>query len=245
VTEEPTIRGAWERARRTFAREWRVLAVFGAVIFIPLGAVEVLAHGVGGVEIDDISDAQAWALLGVSLLLIVTSLLGEIFFSGVVAAAVSQSHGGETPTLGELARSIPYATLIVIDVLSVLGVAFGFLFLVVPGLLFLGYYGIAAPVAKIEHLGVRRAFGRSRELARGHLRLVLLVLIPVSLVGQLLSAGAADAITGALGESFVAEWFAASLSEILSTPAWALASVALAYELIAAEASREPAPEAS
>jgi hypothetical protein len=241
----PTMRGAWERARRTFAREWRVLAIFGALIFIPLGAVEVLAHGVGDVEIEDLSDTQAWALAGISVLLIVTALLGEIFFSGVVAAAVSQTHGGKRPSLGELARSIPYGTLIVIDLLSVLGVAFGLLLLVVPGVLFLGYFGIAAPMAKIEHLGVRRAFGRSRELARGHLRLVLLVLIPVSLVGQFLSAGVAEGIVELLGHSFIAEWFAASTAEVLSTPAWALASVALAYELIAAEGAAEPAPPAS
>jgi hypothetical protein len=235
MANEPTLKGAWERARRTFARHWRVLAIFGAAIFIPLGLVEVLAHGLDEVDVDEISDAEGWALLGVSLLIIVTALLGEIFFAGVVAAAVSETHGGRDVTLRELARSIPYGTLIAIDVLSVLGIAFGLVLLVVPGILFLGYYGLAAPVAKIEHLGIRAAFGRSRRLVRGHFPMVLGVLVTVSLIGQALSAGAAELIEGALGDSFVVEWFAASASEILSTPIWALASVALAFELITAD----------
>ena len=245
MAERPTIAGAWERARRTFARHWRALALFGAVIFIPLGAIEVLAHEFGEIEIDDLSDAQAWAAAGVGIALVVTALVGELFFSGVVAAAVSETHGGHRASLGELLRTIPYGTLIVIDLLSVFGIAFGLLFLIVPGVLFLGYFGLAAPVAKIEHLGVRAAFGRSRSLVRGHLGLALGVLVSVSLVGQVLSAAAAEGITGLVGHTFPAEWFAASAAEILSTPIWALASVALAYELIAAERSRVPEPRAS
>ncbi|HEX6116772.1 MAG TPA: hypothetical protein VFY99_06690 [Solirubrobacterales bacterium] len=231
----PTVRGAWERARRTFARHWRVLAFFGAVIFIPLGLLEVLAHEIGEVEIDELSDTAAWVLAGVGVATVVTALLGEIFFSGVVAAAVSEAHGAQSPTLAELRRSIPYGTLIAIDLLSAIGVALGLVLLIVPALLFLGYFGLAAPMAKIEHLGVRAAFGRSRRLARGHLGLVLLILVPVSLAGQLLSAGAGEGIGELLGESFAAEWFAASASELLSTPIWALATVALAFELLAAE----------
>ena len=239
MADRPTLGGAWERARRTFARHWRVLAVFGAVIFIPLGLLEVLAHELGEVEIDDLSNAGALVLAGVGIATVVTALLGEIFFSGVVAAAVSETHGGRAPTLGELIRSIPYGTLFLIDILTVLGVAFGLALLIVPGILFFGYYGVAAPMAKIEHLGTRAAFGRSRQITRGHLGLVLLILVPVSLVGQALSAGAAEGIESLLGESFLVEWFAASASEILSTPIWALATVALAYELLASEGSAE------
>ena len=245
MADEPTLGGAWERARRTFARHWRSLALFGAAIFIPLGAVEVVAHDVGEIDVAGLSDAGALALVGASIAIIVTALIGELFFAGVVASAVSETHGGQAPSLGELIRSVPYGTLVVIDVLSVAGIALGLLLLVVPGVLFLGYFGLAAPMAKIEHLGVRAAFGRSRRLVRGHLGLVLLVLVTVSLAGQALSAGAAGLIAGALGHSFVAEWVAASAAEVLSTPIWALASVALAFELIAHERGPEVAPGAA
>jgi hypothetical protein len=244
MADRPTLGGAWKRARRTFVRHWRVLAIFGAAIFIPLGLVEVIAHDFGEIELEELSDAEAWAAAGIGVVLIVTALIGEIFFAGVVAAAVSETHGGDAPTLGELVRTIPYGTLIVIDLLSVIGIAFGLVLLIVPGLLFLGYFGLAAPMAKIEHLGVRAAFGRSRRLVRGHFWLVLAVLAAVSLVGQALSAGAAEGIVSLLGHSFAAEWFAASASEILSTPIWALATVALAYELLASEGSADSAPAA-
>jgi hypothetical protein len=167
-----------------------------------------------------------------------TALLGEIFFAGAVAAAVSETHGGEAPTLRELARTIPYLTLIAIDVLFAVGIALAFLLLIFPAFLFLGYFGLAAPLAKIEHIGVRAAFRRSRRLVRGHVGLVLAVLVPVALGGQLLSAGVSAGLEELLGETFAAEWLGASLAELVSTPVWALAAVALTYELLAAEGAR-------
>jgi hypothetical protein len=129
--------------------------------------------------------------------------------------------------------------LIVIDVLFAVGLAFAFVLLLVPAFFFLGYFGLAAPLAKIEHLGIRAAFRRSLQLARGHLRLVVLVLAPVAIAGQTLSSGVAQGAEEVLGESFVAGWLGASLGEFVSTPAWALAAVALTYELLANEGSAE------
>ncbi len=233
----PSIRGVWARAKRTFARHWRALLVFSLAIFIPLGLIETIDHELAEVELERLSETAAWAVAGVSFLVVMTALLGEIFFSGITAAAVSETHGGSVPTLRELARSIPYVTLIVIDILFAVGLAFAFVLLLVPAFFFLGYFGLAAPLAKIEHLGVRAAFRRSFRLARGHLGLVVLVLGPVAIAGQFLSSGVAQGAEEVLGESFVAEWLGASLGELVSTPAWALAAVALTYELLATEGS--------
>ena len=76
------------------------------------------------------------------------SSLGEVFFAGVVMSAVSESmEGHERPPLGKLVRALPYGGLIVVDLLFSLGLAFGLVLLIVPGLVFFARYVMAAPAA--------------------------------------------------------------------------------------------------
>lgn len=203
----------------------------GAAIFVPVGLLETIAHQLGEIEVEEVTNAQAWALLGFAVLTTVTALLGEVFFAGVVAAAVAETHGGHAPSLSELVRSLPYGTLIAIDVLFALGLTLTLLVLVVPGVIFFGWFALAAPAAKIEHLGVRAGFARSRELSRGNMGLILALLVPVAIAGQFLTTGIAQGAQALIGETFGAEWLGATLSEFLAVPIWAFAAVALTYEL--------------
>ena len=130
--------------------------------------------------------------------------------------------------------------MIAITILFSVGLALTLLLLIVPGVFFFARFVLAAPVAKIEHLGVRASFGRSRRLSKGHMGLVLLVLVPIGIGGQILSGLAVEGVGELLGESFVGEWVGAVLSEGVSAPLWALAAVALSYELIELGTRREP-----
>ena len=159
-------------------------------------------------------------------------MIGEVLFAGVVAAAVSETEGGRLPTFGQLVRSLPYVTVILITILFTVGLALTLLLLIVPGVIFFGRYVLGAPIAKIEHIGVRASFRRSAELSRHHLRLVLGVLLPIAIAGQILSSLAVAGVGELLGESFAGEWIGAILSEGISAPLWALAAVSLTYELI-------------
>ena len=208
------------------------MLLIGAAIFIPLGLLDVAAHHAGELDLDELTWAQTAAVLGLGLSQIVTALLGEIFFAGVVAAAVSETHGGHALGVRALLRTLPYWTLIAIDILFALGLAVTLLLLVVPAIFFLGLFALATPLAKIEHLGVRAAFRRSRLLVRGHLRLALLVLVPVAIGGEILSELATAGLGDAFDDSLLAEWAGATLSGFIATPIWALAAVALTYELL-------------
>jgi len=177
-------------------------------------------------------------MVGGALLTAITALVGDIFYSGAVAAVVMADRDeAHHHALGELARALPYGKLIAIDLLLVLAVALGFVALIVPGLVLLTWFALAAPVAKIEGRGVFASFRRSRELARRDFVRVFAVVIPIVVASQALSALAQSGALDLLGEGFAGEWAGATLAELISTPIFALATVVLFYELRSLRAS--------
>jgi hypothetical protein len=221
---------------REIARIYRsrlgVLLAVGLVIFVPLGLLETIDHALQGADVGELGDLEATAVVGGALLTSITALVGDIFYSGVVAALVMADRDeAHHHSMGELARALPYGKLIAIDLLLVLVVALGFVALIVPGLVLLTWFALAAPVAKIEGRGVFASFGRSRQLARRDFKRVFALVIPVVVASQALSALATSGTLGVLGEGFAGEWAGATLAELISTPIFALAVVVLFYEL--------------
>src|SRR6185295_8922009 len=95
------------------------------------------------------------------------SFVGAIFYSGAVARLVEEEEGmWEQRALVALVRSLPYARLAAIDVIVTLATAFGVLLLVLPGVLMLTWFSLAAPLAEIEERRVIAALRRSRQLVK-------------------------------------------------------------------------------
>jgi hypothetical protein len=118
-----------------------------------------------------------------SLLLIVTlgwigaifagllSLVGTFWLQGAIAEAVADVRDGRADlSIGEtINRVSPHvARLGAAGILAVLGVVLGLILLIIPGLVLLTWWILIAPVIVLERRGVFEAFGRSRELVRGH-----------------------------------------------------------------------------
>jgi hypothetical protein len=97
--------------------------------------------------------------------------------------------------------------LLAVSILAGIGVAIGFVLLIIPGLVLMVIWAVVAPVTVLERPGVFGAFGRSRELVRGNgwnvfgvLVLVFLAVIVISLI-----AGFASDALGSVGRSLV-QW---------------------------------------
>ncbi len=60
-----------------------------------------------------------------------------------------------------------FLPLLAIGILESLGLAGGFLLLIVPGVIFLVMWAVVVPVRIAEHKGIFESFGRSRELTSG------------------------------------------------------------------------------
>ncbi len=232
----PTARGVLARAVATVRHHWRPLLVVALAIFVPLGLLDVLDERFAELDPDELDTASAIGALVIGLSRATTELFAEIMLAGAIAAAIGDVQGpGDPRSLREVLRDIPYARLILITVISVVGFALGLLLLVVPAIVFLACYALAAPVAEVEDLRVRDAFARSRELSRGHVLLVLGMLIPLGVLSALAGEAAQTGGVELLGDGLAGEWLGAVVSGILISTPWALAAVALVYELRSAE----------
>jgi hypothetical protein len=217
---------------RTCREQWRLLLVAGLVVFIPLGFLEALDNHAGDIQIENIGDIVAIEAILVGLLHAGTSLWGEIFYTGVVAAGVSELMGGRRAGLRHVARVLPYGRLIAVDLLFGLVVLVGLALLVLPGVLFYVWFSLAGVVVKVENRRVRDSLRRSRELVRGSFWRVFAVVIPA----ELLSSAVVD-LGGTIGhglvDGFAGEWLGAALGGLLATPLYAVAVVVVTYQLIA------------
>ena len=230
----------YRRIVATYRAEAGRLLAIAAIVFIPLGLVEALGEKLVDVDLESLSELEIIALAAGALAQGGTALLGEVFYSGAVAAVIVGARKGGHRSLREIARELPYGRLIAVDLLFSLGFAIGVLLLFIPGIVFLTYYALAAPAVEIERRGVRDGFRRSRELVRGRFWTVLAVVFPVTLGAEALSEAGGSVGESLLGHNLLGQWLGATLVEIVATPVYAVAVVVLTIALIEARGERSP-----
>jgi hypothetical protein len=134
----------------------------------------------------------------------------SILYQGMVVKLVQDVQDGRRDnSIGDLVRSVEpvFWPLVAVSILFGLGVAVGFILLIIPGLFLLVIWSVVAPVTVLEHPGVFDAFGRSRALVRGNGWNVFGVIVLVFLAVIVVSVGAgiaADSL-GSVGRSLV-QW---------------------------------------
>lgn len=180
-------------------------------------------------------DALASFLLADSLLALaaILSLVLGTFYQGMVVELVRDVQDGRRDSsVGALFRSVSPAVvpLIAVSFLAALGIGIGLLLLIVPGLFLLTIWAVVAPVTVLERPGVFSAFGRSRELVRGHGRpvfgvmmVVLALVVGVSIASVLIGRAVGD------GGEAVTSWLFSALVQ----PVSALAASVLYFALLA------------
>jgi hypothetical protein len=235
-----TVFSLYARIWRTYFAWARTLLPLAVVVFVPLGLIHAIPVQTEATSLNLGSGLEIFGTVLAFLLLVMTGLLGEIFYTGAVAIALTHPHEGEQPSLREVAGSVRYRTLIAVDLIFGVLVALGFIAFLVPGILVFVYLGLAAPVVEIEHRGVRSGLARSFDLVRGHFWLVLAVLVPIELASDGLTDLATHLAHSQLGDSLVAEWLTDTATNIVLTPFYAVAAVLLATDLIAAKDGGDP-----
>lgn len=157
-----------------------------------------------------ILEAVFTGLLGVvgALLALVVSLVGAFLVQAALVKAVDDVRDGRAdmsisdtlnaakPVLGRVAGA---------SILAGLGIAVGFVLLIVPGLYLMTIWSLIVPVIVLEGAGVGASFTRSRELVRGHgwqvfglIVVVILLLFGVNIVLSLILAALPNAVQGVI-----------------------------------------------
>jgi hypothetical protein len=228
------------RIVRTYFSWAGTLLPLAVWVFIPLGLVHAIPVHLGVTHFDVGGVAEILVLVTAVLALAATGLIGEVFYTGAVAIALTHPHDGQAPSLRQVARMINYKRLIAVDLLYGGLVAVGLAAFVLPGVLLYIYLGLAAPIIEIEQHGVRAALSRSFQLVRGNVWLVFVVLVPLEVGGDAITNLGIDLSHALLGDSLLAEWLADTATNIFFTPFYAVAAVLLTLDLIAAKEGTAP-----
>ncbi len=204
-------------------------------MLLPASAVVFVITGL-------VSAVLVAAAPGLALIALLLSLVAGTLFTGMVVELVSDIQDGRRDhSAGELLRAATpvLGQLLLVGIVAGIGIVIGFVLVIVPGLILITIWSVAAPVVVLERPGgVFAALGRSRELVRGNgwqvFGVIFVLFFLVIIVSSAIEIGADSAGTGA---GIVAR----VIVGILTGPISALAAAVLYFDLRAASGERAAA----
>jgi hypothetical protein len=183
---------------------------------------------------------------GLLLVVEIAILAITVLYQGMVVSLVHAVHNGkESPSVGELFRAVQpvFWPLLGASLLYGIGVAIGFVLIIVPGCILLAMWAVLAPAIVIERRPIGEAFSRSRALVSGYgwpvFGTVITALV-INLIVGLVLVEVAEAIAGGpiLRTVFTA------LASTFTAPIGGLVTACLYYRLLTLKGEAAPAPAA-
>jgi hypothetical protein len=199
-----------------YADQASVLLPAAAVVFVAIGIVTALLVVIAPV---------------LAIVAFIVILIGTTLYTGMVVELVADVQDGRRDaTVGQLLQAATpvIGQLILVGIIAGIGILIGFILIIIPGLILITIWSVAAPVVVLERPGAFKALGRSRELVRGNGWQVFGVIV-VLVIGVRIVAGIIEAIgdAGGTGVGIVVR----VIVEILLAPLSALAASVLYFEL--------------
>jgi len=196
--------------------------------FVPLIGSAVLVFIVVGILAGLLAAAGGVIL---AILASIVQLAGRTLYVGFVVKLVEDVRDGRRDEgIGELFSSAAPAILPLIGfaILAGIGIAIGFVLIIIPGLILLTFWSLGAPAIVAERVGVFEAFGRSWNMVRGNAWSVFGVLIVMLLIAIALSF-VLVAIANPIGDGAIL--VANIIAGALTAPLFALAVSVMFFDL--------------
>jgi hypothetical protein len=220
---------AWQLYKR-FLRQFFLTAFF---VFAVLDLLAALASRAAGTSV---GANFLWSVVAIAI-----GVVGYYWVQAALVELVRDVRDGSADrTVGETYRAVQprLPSVIGAGVVAGLAIGLGILLLIVPGLFLLTIWSMLIPVIVIEGRSAREAFGRSREIVRGHGWSVLgLVLVTTLLTG--IASAVIRLLFRPLPE-FLDTWLGALVAHSLTVP-FAAAALTTAYFRLTAGRQAEPA----
>jgi hypothetical protein len=219
---------AWDLYRRFFTRFF--LTALGAFLVLNLvGVIEGAADGWFA--------SLVWGVVG-----LVVGIVGTFWLQGTLVEAVRDVRDGKADfSIGELySRTRPrLAALVVAGVIAGIGIAIGFVLLIVPGLWLLTRWSMIVPAIVVEGRSAGEAFQRSPEIVKGN-GWPMFGLILITLLGAAIASGIVQAVLSFL-PAFLDVWLGGAIANSIVVPFVALAWTTAYFRLTASEPESAPA----
>jgi hypothetical protein len=150
---------------------WTLFTRFFLRFFVLALVVFAVVNLLFALIVEAISSDNDGRALWLAILGLATVVIGTTWLQGAFVYAVQDARDGSfDATLGQvLSRVSPsILPLLVAGILAGLGIVAGLILLIVPGLFLMTIWAVIAPIIVLEKRPALAAFGRSRELVRGH-----------------------------------------------------------------------------
>jgi Uncharacterised protein family (UPF0259) len=195
-----------------------------ASVLMPAAAVVFVFTGI-------IAELLIVASPALALVALIIDLVAGTLFTGMVVELVADVQDGRRDASpGQLLRAVTpvLGQLILVGLVAGIGIVIGFVLIIIPGLILITIWSVAAPVVVLEHPGVFAALARSRELVRGNgwqvFGVILVLYIVVGVLAFIIE-GAAESAGSGVGI------VVRVIVGVLTAPLSALAASVLYFEL--------------
>jgi len=218
---EMTVGGVLGESWETYKRFFRQFVLTAFIVYVVLDLLSAL---VSEASTDDTSTVLLWALVAT-----VIEVVGYFWVQAALIELVHDVRDGRADRgIGETFQAVRprLPSVIGAAILGGIGIAIGFVLLIVPGVYLLTIWSMIIPVIVIEGRGAMESFGRSREIVRGH---------GWSVLGLVIVTGLMIAFASLIIElvfrplpSFLDTWIGGVVADSLTVP-YAAAVLATAY----------------
>ena len=202
-----------------YRRHWRTLVLGAVAVYLPLA---VLDGVLGLVAPDDVTLASLESA-GETFF----HIAGDVIYAGLVAAAVlAWRSSSQRQRLPALARTLPWRTLVALELVLSITTVLLLALLIVPGIVFYVWTMLAPAAAKVEHRTFGQAIRRSRALVRGRFWRMTLVALVVTVVPAVVEEVLQDHFHPFFGDVGIS-----LIGSIVTAPLLGLATVLIVFQL--------------
>jgi len=215
-----------------------------AIVVVPLSFIGAFLTGVvfapDKIESTDIFTGQtieisdtsvglviAGAIIGALIAVIISAVLQAAIMRGAALASVGDALDVEASYRYGFRR---LGSVILISLLVGLAVAFGFVLLIVPGVIFLVKFSVSIPALVVEDRRGTDAMSRSWNITKGFFGHALGVIVVAWLVTFVVNL-VIGAIAAIFGDFWILQWIFSAAGQIITAPFSALVSILLYIDL--------------
>lgn len=224
-----------DRAFRLYTGNFSLMLGITAAAYVPFYLIMLgIESSLGNLQTS--SGGLSTLLFQVGFMVLWASIAFPIA-GGAATYAISERYLGNDVTIGEALRLAlsRFWTLSVAQITATIRVIFGFLLLIVPGILWLLSYSLVVPAILVENQKATPSLSRSRDLVKGHRGKVFCVLFVINLLQGIPLLGV-SMILGMIfniesGAGAVLNSAIINLVSIFVTPLGIIATILLYYDM--------------
>ena len=225
-----------DRAFRLYTGNFALMLGIAAAAYVPFYLIMLVIEASIGGNLPSRDGGLSTLLFQVVFMILWASIAFPIA-SGATTFAISERYLGNDVTIGEaLRRGLSHFwPLSIAQITATIRVMFGFLLLIVPGILWMLSYSLIVPAILVEGQKALPSLSRSRDLVKGYRGKVFCILLIVNLLQVILTGGvgliAGMFFSGEAGGGAILSSAMNNLLSIFLTPLGIIAAILLYYDM--------------